>query len=190
MHNATADPQSSSQALLLPTYALVLTISADAVAHNATANTSTLFAAPDLLYRGVQLLRDNVSGPALFNTLARGRDGIATASLNSLTVNFTLRNGVDLHTANATMSALLPSSSGSRGGVATPVPEHPAHHADPGRGTGWHAEHRHLEDQVVGHPEMPLLSAAAMVYGTYYVYKRHLRPAKEPREAVVVENTQ
>ncbi|SYZ62613.1 hypothetical_protein (plasmid) [Leishmania braziliensis MHOM/BR/75/M2904] len=109
MENATGD----TQPLLLPTYTPVPSISADAVAHNAKVNTSTLSTSSDLLYRSVQLLRGNRRGPILFSTLARGRDAAAAAaaaavSLNSLIVNFTLRNGVDLHAANATMSDALP----------------------------------------------------------------------------------
>ncbi|CAJ1016424.1 hypothetical protein Q4I30_000953 [Leishmania utingensis] len=96
--------------MLLPTYTPVPSISADAVAHNAKVNTSTLSTSSDLLYRSVQLLRGNRRGPILFSTLARSRDAAAAAavSLISLIVNFTLRNGVDLHAANATMSDALP----------------------------------------------------------------------------------
>lgn len=109
MENATGD----TQPLLLPTYTPVPSISADAVAHNAKVNTSTLSTSSDLLYRSVQLLRGNRRGPILFSTLARGRDAAAAAavSLISLIVNFTLRNGVDLHAANATMSDTLPLTS-------------------------------------------------------------------------------
>ncbi|KAG5511638.1 hypothetical protein JKF63_07235 [Porcisia hertigi] len=98
MLNATVMPSPSPQSILLQTYALVLRISVGSVADNLV-TTSTLSAAPDLLYHTVQILRSGVSGPALLATLARGPDGVGTASLSSLTVNFTLRSGVDLHAA-------------------------------------------------------------------------------------------
>ncbi|CAJ1985887.1 serine/threonine protein kinase-like protein [Leishmania donovani] len=185
MDNATADPQP----VLLPTYALVLSIIADAVAYDAAVNTSTLSAAPDLLYRGVQLLRDNVSGPALLATLARGRDAVATASLSSLTVNFTLRNGIDLHAANATMSAALPWSPAQEvawrrlflsipHATLTPGPVLDDKDNDSTSKVRWWT--------------IPLLLVlpGVMVYGTYYVYKKYLQPANEPTKAPVVENRQ
>ncbi|CAC22694.1 conserved hypothetical protein [Leishmania major strain Friedlin] len=182
---ATADPQP----VLLPTYALVLSIIADAVAYNAAVNTSTLSAAPDLLYRGVQLLRDNASGPALLATLARGRDAVATASLSSLTVNFTLRNGVDLHAANATMSAALPWSPPQEvawrrlflsipHATLSPGPVPDDKDNDTTSKLRWWA--------------IPLLLVlpGIMVYGTYYVYKKYLQPANEATKAPVVEEHQ
>ncbi|CAJ1005511.1 hypothetical protein Q4I28_000831 [Leishmania naiffi] len=132
MENATGD----TQPLLLPTYTPVHSITADAVVHDVKVNTPTLSTSSDLLYRSVQLLRGNRRGsPILFSALARSRDA-AAVSLSSLIANFTLPSGVDLHAANATMSDTLPLTHAPRSGVVKPVPEHPAHHAEPGPGAG------------------------------------------------------
>lgn len=189
MDNSTADPQPSSQPALLPTYALVLSILADAVAYNAAVSTSTLLAAPDLLYCGVQLLRDNVSGPALLATLAPGRDAVATASLSSLTVNFTLRNGVDLHAANTSMSAALPQSPAQEVAWRRLFLNIPHATLSPGPVPD---DKDNDTTSTVRWWAIPLLLVltGVMVYGTYYVYKKHLHPANDRTKAPVVEKRQ
>ncbi|KAG5507874.1 hypothetical protein JIQ42_07165 [Leishmania sp. Namibia] len=180
-HSTTADTSPSLQPLLLPAYAVVLSISADAMAHNATANTSTLSAAPELLYRCVELLRSDASGPALLAKLARSRDAVAALSLSSLTVNFTLRNGVDLHDASATMTAALPSS--------------------PAQEVAWRRlflsiPHSTLSPSPVPDDRDKSTTSKVkwwiipLLLGAYHVYKKYLKPANDPSKEPVVENVQ
>ena len=180
------------QAAQLLTYALVVSIVADAVAYNATAATGSLTASPDLLYRTVAALRSNVTGPALLSTLVADRttsSAAAALALHPLTVNFTMSNGMDLHTAAATMAEALPTSPPQEVAwralflsipyatvVPAPVPD--AEDNDTTSKVSWWV--------------IPILLVlpACMGYGTYYVYKKYLKKAPEEATQVTVENAQ
>ncbi|KPA75512.1 hypothetical protein ABB37_08409 [Leptomonas pyrrhocoris] len=174
----------------LPTYALVVTIAADAVVHNATANTAVRMASPELLYRAVAALRSNVSGPALLTTLVP-RTARAALALYPLTVNFTMSNGADLHTAVAVTPAALPAS--------------------PAQEVAWRDIFLSIPYTTASPEEVPdaedndatskvswwvipilLILPAGMVYGTYFVYKKYLKRPESPEAAaqVTVENIQ
>ncbi|KAG5486564.1 hypothetical protein CUR178_07931 [Leishmania enriettii] len=188
-HSTTADTSPSLQPLLLPTYAQVLSISADAMAHNATANTSTLSAAPELLNRSVELLRNDASGPALLAKLARSHDAVAALSLSSLTVNFTLRNGVNLHDASTTMSAVLPSSSAQEvvwRRLFLSIP-HCTLRPSPVRDDRDKGAASKVKWWII---PLLLVVPGTLVLGTHHVYKKYLKPADDPSVEPVVENVQ
>ncbi|KPI84177.1 hypothetical protein ABL78_6766 [Leptomonas seymouri] len=181
---AAADaPQSSPQ---LPTYALVVSIIADAIAYDAPSNTSTLTPSPDLLYRTVELLCSNATGPALLATLVPSAERPAIA-LSSLTINFTLSNGVDLHTAAAVMPAALPTSPAQEVAwrhrfmsipYTTVLPE-PVPDADDNDTTA------KVSWWVI---PILLILPAGMIYGTYHVYRKYLKKPPDAAAQVTVED--
>jgi hypothetical protein len=189
--SAMAQPQQQNQQQLF-TYALVVSVAADAVAYNATSQTSTLTASPDLLYRTVLALCSNVTGPALLSTIVTPPTTLmqaATVVLHPLTVNFTMSNGVDLHTATATMHNALPIA--------------------PAQEVVWRDLFLSIPYAVVAPAVVPdaidndttskvswwvipvlLILPAGMAYGTYYVYKKYLKKSPEADTQVTIENAQ